>query len=366
MSKDTGQSGQAGALPTHGAATLPSVIVDSYNLEIEDEDGFVGDKASKGAFRQILEKWRKPFRDLGADPLGDKPSDEIPKSKLDALLAKGEPEAAGVVQSAIEDYAQQLAKVLRRFLRLKAWRDTEYIAVGGGFPASRLGSLAVGRCTVLLKSEGIPIEIGLIRHDPNEAGLIGAGHLLPAWMLAGYNAMLAVDIGGTNIRAGIVALNQGKARDLSKAVVTSSQIWRHGEEEVTREETVKRLARMLADLVKDARKTKLDLVPVVGVGCPGLIEPDGSIATGAQNLPGNWESARFNLPRVIHEELPQISGHDTMVVMHNDAVVQGLSQLPFLQDYQRWGIVTIGTGLGNARFTNREPRLGKEQSKAKD
>jgi hypothetical protein len=42
-----------------------------------------------------------------------------------------------------------------------------------------------------------------------------------------------------------------------------------------------------------------------------------------------------------------------MVVMHNDAVVQGLSELPNMQDYKRWGVLTIGTGLGNARFTRR-------------
>jgi hypothetical protein len=37
-------------LPTHGASILPSVTIDSYNIEVRDEDGFIGDKASKGAF----------------------------------------------------------------------------------------------------------------------------------------------------------------------------------------------------------------------------------------------------------------------------------------------------------------------------
>jgi len=49
---------------------------------------------------------------------------------------------------------------------------------------------------------------------------------------------------------------------------------------------------------------------------------------------------------------PKIGRHETMVLMHNDAVVQGLSEVPFMQDVKRWGILTIGTGLGNARFTN--------------
>jgi hypothetical protein len=40
--------------------------------------------------------------------------------------------------------------------------------------------------------------------------------------------------------------------------------------------------------------------------------------------------------------------------MHNDAVVQGLSEVPFMQDVKHWAVLTIGTGLGNARFTNRQ------------
>src|ERR1044072_2938170 len=95
-------------LPTPGAAVLPSVQVDTYNLEVGDEDGFIGDKASKGAFWELFDKWRQPLRELTEDPFGDKPTDEIMKKKLDALLTKGSPEAAGVVHSAVEDFAQHL------------------------------------------------------------------------------------------------------------------------------------------------------------------------------------------------------------------------------------------------------------------
>ena len=42
-----------------------------------------------------------------------------------------------------------------------------------------------------------------------------------------------------------------------------------------------------------------------------------------------------------------------MVMIHNDAVVQGLTEIPFMQDVSRWGVATIGIGLGNARFSNR-------------
>ncbi len=38
-----------------------------------------------------------------------------------------------------------------------------------------------------------------------------------------------------------------------------------------------------------------------------------------------------------------------------DAVAHGLSEVPFMKEVNSWGVLTIGTGLGNARFTNREP-----------
>ena len=97
------------------------------------------------------------------------------------------------------------------------------------------------------------------------------------------------------------------------------------------------------------------LAPFIGLGCPGVIRPDGSIERGGQNLPGNWETKSFNLPQRLREAIPKIGDHDTVVVMHNDAVVQGLSELPFMQDVKEWGVLTIGTGLGNAHFTYREP-----------
>jgi ROK family len=351
-------------LPTHGAAVLPSVRVDSYNLEVEDDEGFVGDRANKGAFWDILDKWRKPLKKLGQDPFGDLPSEDIGKKKLAELLSDGDADAAGVVQSAVEEFAQQLALVIRRFLRSKDWRDTECLVIGGGFRGSRVGELAIARAGLILKADKVDIVLEPIRSDTNEAGLLGAAHLLPAWMLKGYEGILAVDVGGTNIRAGVVELNLENASDLSKAKVVQSELWRHGDEDVSRDNAVEQLTDMLEGLLAWAKKNKISLAPVIGIGCPGIIHEDGSIARGAQNLPGNWESSRFHLPRSITEAVPQVGDHETLVVMHNDAVVQGLSETPFVQDRKHWGVLTIGTGLGNARFTNRHS--GKAKSSSKD
>jgi hypothetical protein len=350
---DRSPADRAPALGGHGAALLEAVTVDTYNAELRDPDCFVGDRASKRAFHAILDDWRERLRKVGEDPLGEEPSEKIGKKKLDQLLAEGDVEVAGTIHGGIEAFAQELAGVIRRFLRLKAWRDTERIVVGGGLRASRIGELAIGRAGVLLKAEnGHDLQLRPIRHHPDEAGLIGAVHLVPGWVFEGHDAILAADIGGTNMRAGVVELNLRKAPDLSKAHVMYFESWRHRDDEPDREEAVSRLCEMLRDLARRATKEGHKLAPFVGIGCPGIIEEDGSIRRGGQNLPGNWEG-RFNLPERIREELPEIDGHHTVVVLHNDAVVQGLSEVPFQTDVAHWGVLTIGTGLGNARFTRR-------------
>lgn len=347
-------------LLAHGEAKLPNVVIDSYNLEIEDDDdGFLGDKASKAAFWDILDRSRKLFAEVGDDPLGKKTSENLGKNKLATVLAEGGFQAAGLVQSAVEDFAQELSRVIRRFLKEKEWRRTECLMIGGGFRGSRLGELVVGRSAVILKSKGVQIDLELIRNSPDEAGLIGTAYLLPNWMLKGYGGMLAVDIGGTNIRVGIVQLKFSKSGALRNVSIAKSELWRHVEDAATRDSIVSALIRMLRKLVSWAKDNKLTLAPVVGIGCPGVIREDGAIARGTQNLPGDWANGAFILPDLVRDGVPCINGHETVVVMHNDAVVQGLSELPQAASRMHWGILTVGTGLGNARFTNRHVKTGK-------
>jgi hypothetical protein len=344
----------AAPLVGHGASRLPSVDVDSYNVEIKDEQGFIGDRANKSAFRSILHAWRKKLRSLGEDPFGEIDTDDISRKQLEEILNGSDIEAAGIVQSSIEDYAQELSGVVRRFLKLSAWRETERLVFGGGFRDSRIGELSIARAAALLKAADIAVDVLPIRHDPDEAGLLGAVHLAPSWIFKGHDAILAVDIGGTNFRAGVIELNLKRASDLSKASVWTSESWRHADDKVSRNDAVARLSTMLEKLIANSKKEKLALAPFIGIGCPGIIEADGSIKRGAQNLPGNWESSKFDLSSALRERIPEIGKVETHIVLHNDAVVQGLSEVPFMQDVGNWGIFTIGTGLGNAHFVNRK------------
>src|ERR1700704_5508393 len=188
----------------HGATRLPSVDVDSYNIELKDDDGFLGDRASKGAFRKILDSLRKPLKKNGEDPLGSKSAEAIGKTALDEALVGDDIHAAALVHGAIEEFAQELAYVTQRFLKTKAWADTERIVVGGGFRQSRVGELAIARADIILKASDFQVDLVPIRFDPDEAGLVGCLHLAPSWIFEAHDSILAVDIGGPNIPCGVV------------------------------------------------------------------------------------------------------------------------------------------------------------------
>ncbi len=256
--QDSTEPARPSAVLSHGGRVLPAVTVDTYNEELRDEDGFVGDRASGRAFRAILEDWRDKLRAQGEDPFGDTPTREISKSKLDKVLAEGDPLAAGLVHTAVEEFAVELATVVRRFLRLKDWHGTERIVVGGGLSASHIGELAMGRAAVLLAGENIAVELKTISNHPDKAGLIGAVQLAPSWVLAGHDAILAADIGGTNVRVGVVDLKMKKKGDVSKAAVWKQLHWRHRDDEPTREQALERIAEdgQGADRSRDGREAE--------------------------------------------------------------------------------------------------------------
>src|SRR5438874_13296031 len=90
-------------IAAHGASRLPTVEIDRFNLELKDDEGFLGDRASKAAFRKILEKWRKPLRKSGEDPFGKEPTENITKKVLDGSLIGDDAEPAAVGHRASED-----------------------------------------------------------------------------------------------------------------------------------------------------------------------------------------------------------------------------------------------------------------------
>jgi len=335
----------------HGLRELPGLRVGGYSLQLRDKDGFVGDQASQTAFRELLERWRKRRRKTGTDPLGKQHSRDLSKKQLDRVLR--EPSDAGdLMHGAIEEFAEELAFVIQRFTRQPSWKKVERIVVGGGFIESDVGERAILQTAAILEDMGVHVQLGRLSHDVDDGGLIGWVHLTPKDMLKKHDAILAVDIGGTNVRCGIVKTRRRKASDLSLARVVRREKWRHADDGPNRTDMVERIALMLEDMVRYCERKDISLAPFIGIACPGLIRKDGSIERGTQNLPGDWQSRAFHLPSALWQRMPMIGSGPTLILMHNDAVVQGLSELPFMRDVSHWGVLTIGTGLGNASFTN--------------
>ncbi|MGJ7490741.1 ROK family protein [Variovorax sp. ZT4R33] len=351
----------------HGARELPSVTVDGYSLQLRDKAGFAGDAASQTAFRQLLDQWRRRRRQNGKDdPFGAVPSKNLSKREMDRLLArKRASEGADLLHGVIEEFAEELAHVVRRFLREPSWDKVQRIVIGGGFPESDVGERTILQAAMVLQHMKIKVPIARLSHEVDDGGLIGWVHLVPPEMLAAHDAILAVDIGGTNLRCGIVKTRRKKAEDLSMAKVVKRMKWRHADDKPSRRGLLDRLSQMLQGLIDECAAKEIRLAPFVGIACPGRIRDDGSIARGTQNLPGDWESDTFHLPSELSKKLPTIGGAPTTVRLHNDAVVQGLSELPFMRDVNHWAVLTIGTGLGNASYTSKPVSSAKPAKPAK-
>lgn len=91
----TGERSTAG-IGKHGAERLPLMDLDSYAIELKGENGFLGDRASRRAFKAILEGWRRPLRKSGDDPFGNRSSAQINTKDLDQILWGDDVEAAAI------------------------------------------------------------------------------------------------------------------------------------------------------------------------------------------------------------------------------------------------------------------------------
>ena len=336
-----------------GCMALERVTVEGYSLELREGERLLGDAASRTAFRHMLEAWRRLFAAMaGRDLFGRRPTRRLSRHQLDALWRQDGP-AAQAIAAACEDYALQLAHVVQRFRGHSTWRGVERVIIGGGFHQSVVGGRAIARAAELLERQKSPLQLETLHHHADEGGLIGWAHLAPRALLQSFDAILAVDLGGTNVRCGIVQTHLHRAPDLSRAEVVRRERWAHADDAPSRERLLQGIADMLGEMAAHAERKKIRLAPFVGVACPGLVSEEGRFLGGTQNLPGDWEGGRFHLAQDLCRRLPHLGGGRTQVAVHNDAVVQGLSQLPFIQDVRRWAILTVGTGLGNASFTNR-------------
>jgi predicted NBD/HSP70 family sugar kinase len=335
---------------TNGMRAEPraEVRISGYGAKLPDPEkkkGFLGDRVSGRAFVKLFQKRCKKC-DID-------PDEDISESEIDNLLDEGDAADERVVRDTAVEFGERLAEVISAFLTWSYWRKTEKIAIGGGMASRHVGGIVIHAAQARLLKKHPGVELLRIHHHPDEAGLVGSVYLIPPSRIAGKDGLLAIDVGGSKVRAGVVEFGERKSGLLSDARVWRVEVWKHAKSRANRRKVVAKMAEMLCALIEETDKAKFRLSPLVRIGVPGEIDEDGYILDGAQNLPGDWADDRFNLPLELSAKLPKIGGEKASVSIHNDAVVQGLAELPFMRDVKRWGILTIGSGLGNAHFVNR-------------
>jgi RNA polymerase sigma factor (sigma-70 family) len=160
----------------------------------------------------------------------------------------------------------------------------------GQLPSLRRYARALTRCSI--DAEDL-VHDALVRAYERRASF-RAGHEIRVWLLS---ILHNVFVDGTRAHSA-EAQRLARMGQLVEPQLPPAQdhhaLWRHGDEEdVKREHAVESLVQMLKGLVAASKKKNMKLAPFIGVGCPGIIEADGSIDRGAQHLPGNWEDSTW-------------------------------------------------------------------------
>jgi glucokinase len=136
---------------------------------------------------------------------------------------------------------------------------------------------------------------------------------------------LGVDLGGTNIKIGIVS-DQGK-------LITSTSV------KTEAEMGPKKIISNMIDGIETVLKQCKCKIQGIGIGCPGVVSTKKGIIENAPNLPG-WKNIK--LSSLISKKF----GYDVFV--ENDANAAAIGELMFGagKKYSSFVMVTLGTGVG--------------------
>ncbi|HET6566418.1 MAG TPA: ROK family protein [Rhodothermales bacterium] len=141
---------------------------------------------------------------------------------------------------------------------------------------------------------------------------------------------VGIDLGGTMIKAALVARGEGLVHELS--VTTEGQ---QGPSHVL--DRIAEAVRKVSQFARDGQ------IVGVGIGAPGAIDWDRTSVQYPPNLPG-W--GVVNLQRELRARL----GADMLVFVENDANLAGLGSAHYGagKPFDSFIMVTLGTGVGGA------------------
>jgi len=156
------------------------------------------------------------------------------------------------------------------------------------------------------------------------------------------NIFVGCDLGGTNIKAGLVNVRDGKIL-ISDSTPTLS---RKGPESV-----MKRMAELISGLIKQSKVSKAE-IGGLGISAPGMIDLETSTTQFLPNLYGEWRKVPVG---------ETLSGYlDIDVTMLNDvrAITFGEWAFGAGKNVDSMACFAIGTGVGGGLVVNNQLVLG--------
>jgi glucokinase len=147
------------------------------------------------------------------------------------------------------------------------------------------------------------------------------------------NYAIGVDLGGTNIKLGIVS-NTGKLINKIKVRTDAEK----GPRKV--------INNIVLGITELTEKSKYKITGI-GIGCPGVVTPGKGIVENPPNLPG-WE--KVNIGKIISQKFKK------RVLVDNDANAAAIGELTFGsgKKYKSFIMITLGTGVGGGIVINKK------------
>ena len=153
---------------------------------------------------------------------------------------------------------------------------------------------------------------------------------------------IGIDMGGTNLRAGIVEVETGKVLALQSIPTLA----REGHDAV-----MERTAGLVSSLIESAGIACSD-IGGIGIGVPGVLDIERGVVLFLPNLPGNWPNVPLSATLAAKTGLP--------VVILNDvrAITYGEWKFGAGRGVDTMACFAIGTGIGGGLVINGQLHLG--------
>jgi len=153
---------------------------------------------------------------------------------------------------------------------------------------------------------------------------------------------IGCDLGGTNLRAGVVDLVQGKVSHL----LTTPTLAREGHDAV-----MERMAALIEDSIS-AADLSADDIGGIGIGAPGVLDLERGLVLFLPNLPGNWPVVP------LRDTISQKVGIQVALLNDVRSITFGEWKFGAGRGVDTMACFAVGTGIGGGLVINGQLHLG--------